>query len=107
MDKYKHNSIHEKLIKAIVKDDFKTVATLLNQGANPNGYIDEDKISPLFFAAQSNALQSAKLLLAAGADPHYYCESYDSTPIGMAKLFGHRQMIELLTHHNESITIYN
>lgn len=87
----------ERLVEAVIKDDHSTVQILLKEGVDPNGYIDRDQLTPLFFAAQNNAVKSAFLLMAAGADPNHYCISAEMTPLDVATLNNHSQMIRLLS----------
>ena len=54
------------LIEAVLKNNFEKVADCLKQGANPNGYEDWAKVRPLHLAVLNNALESAKVLVAAG-----------------------------------------
>ncbi len=92
------------LIKAILKNNIKKVQQLLESGSDPNAYEDCDKITPLHFAAQKNDLLVAALLIDAGANVH--AESYPEgeTPLDVAKLHRHKEMIELLSHYSGNAT---
>lgn len=85
----------EHLIEAVIANDSSQVEKLLRQGANPNGYEDEAKVTPLHFAAQHNSKASAELLILAGADLH--AQTSDGlTPLDIAKLHRHHEMVQLL-----------
>ena len=58
----------EALVEAICDNKINDVAQLLCCGANPNGIIDEDALTPLHFAVTFDAIESILLLLVAGAD---------------------------------------
>jgi ankyrin repeat protein len=51
---------------AVIRDDAETINALLEAGAHPNGGPDR---APLHEAMRSRTLRTARLLLAAGADP--------------------------------------
>jgi ankyrin repeat protein len=96
------DTVMDKLIEAVIANDQQTVSRLLAEGANPNGFIDRDKLTPLFFAVQNHALAAAFLLLAAGANPHYYCKAAQTTPIDLAKQYENPEMLTLLTHSRQA-----
>ncbi len=77
----KRINLNDDLIEAILKDDIARVESLCEKGVDPNGHIDADKLTPLFFAVSNNALQSAFYLIARGADPNFYCEGPKITPL--------------------------
>lgn len=80
------------LIQAVMVDDVEKVQELLTRGVNPNAYEDEAQVRPLHFAAQCNALQSALLLIKAGAD--IKAETADGlTPWAIAKINLHEEMM--------------
>ncbi len=85
----------EPLIQAVIHNEVAQVVTLLQQGADPNGYLDDAYISPLHFAAQCNAQETAMILLCAGADLHART-SEGLTPVNLAELHGHQDMMHLL-----------
>ncbi len=86
----------EELIEAIEIDDVAVTEELLQTGVDPNGYEDWVGLTPLHFAAQANALQSAQLLLQAGADP--LSKTADGmTPFDVAQTHSHPDMMLLLS----------
>ncbi|HVV69628.1 MAG TPA: ankyrin repeat domain-containing protein [Patescibacteria group bacterium] len=88
----------EQLIEAMKIDDVARTAELLQSGFGPNGYEDYAHITPLHFAAQINALQSAQLLLQAGANPR--SKSIDGiSPFDVACTHVHSDMVALLSAH--------
>ncbi len=58
-----------RLIKAIINNDTNAVSTCLAAGADPNGYEDYAKITPLHISVAFKSIGSAQLLLAYGANP--------------------------------------
>lgn len=89
----------ENLIDAIITKNIKRVAYLLQKGIDPNGYLDSAKLQPLHFAAQSNFLEAAELLITAGADPNARTEPDHETPLDMAKLHSSQKLIDLLLRY--------
>lgn len=89
----------DELIEAIINDDIATVRDLLTQQkVSPNTYLDRGKLTPLHFVAQRvqpNAVPIAQLLINAGAYVHATCLD-GQTPLDIAKLHDHKEMIELL-----------
>ena len=87
------------LIQAVNDEDVKAVKQLLEQGANPNIYDDQDKVTPLHFIAQRKspaALEIAALLIRAGADPLSPNEPDGQTPLEIAQLTASKPMIAIL-----------
>ncbi|HVV69652.1 MAG TPA: ankyrin repeat domain-containing protein [Gammaproteobacteria bacterium] len=88
----------EYFIEAVKADDAVRVEELLHSGIHPNQYEDSAMVTPLHFAAQHNSLQSAKVLIRAGAEID--AETADGvTPIEVARLYFHEDMIELLLNN--------
>jgi len=86
------------LIEAVIIDDVAKVQQLLEKGVNPDGFEDEAKVRPLHFAAQHNAIGSAQLLIAMGADIN--AQTTDGmTPLKVAIIHSHYEIIALLEHH--------
>lgn len=83
------------LITAIIEDNPTKVQHLLEQGVDPNACLDEDKVTPLHFAAQYNALRSTPYLLTAGANVYAMTGDY-TTPHDIARLHKHTDMLKLL-----------
>jgi ankyrin repeat protein len=82
------------LIEAIVVDNVMLVKELLDSGIDPNGYVDHARVRPLHFAAQYNAMKSARVLLRAGADSEL--ETDDGiTPIQIASARFDQEMVSL------------
>ena len=96
-----------RLIKAIIHKDSSTVRELLSAGENPNQCLDSAKITPLHFAAQHNALDIIPLLITAGADIHATTVPDGQTPLDIAKLQGHQEMISLLEDYASKIPYNN
>lgn len=82
-------------IAAIINNDADTVAQGLEEGIDANFTLDGDGITPLHFAAQNNALESAVLLITAGARMDN--KTVDGqTPLEIAIEHRHPEMIKLL-----------
>ncbi|HVV67970.1 MAG TPA: ankyrin repeat domain-containing protein [Gammaproteobacteria bacterium] len=86
----------KQLIEAVQMDDATKTAELLRSGLDANGYEDYARVTPLHFAAQANALESAQLLLQAGANPA--SKTIEGiTPLNIALLYAHLDMMSLLS----------
>jgi ankyrin repeat protein len=85
------------LIDAIINKDFSKLKSLLTDGLNPNLTIDKANVTPLHFAAQHNFLEAVPLLIAAGATINAKTHPEGETPLAIAKLHGHTEMVKLLT----------
>lgn len=83
------------------RDDATAVKWLLDHGADPNGrWMHWDaEVTPLHVTAFSDGLDSARHLLAAGADPRVRDGKHESDAIGWAEHFGRPQLRELLESH--------
>ena len=84
------------IVDAVIENDVKLVQQLLDEGADPNLILDEAHVVPLHFAAQNNALEVVPLLVKAGANLHAKILPEGMTPLDVAKLHGHADMIKLL-----------
>ena len=82
-------------LRAVIEDNAEQVKYLIEQGCDPKIGEDEAQITPLHFAAQNNALETAQMLIAAGADPKQQTEE-GATPLDVAKLHNHQEMVKLL-----------
>lgn len=91
------------LIKAVIHNDVSLLKALLSAGENPNQCLDDAKVTPLHFAAQHNAVDVVPLLITAGADIHAKTVPDGQTPLDIAKLCGHKNMIELLENYTNKI----
>jgi ankyrin repeat protein len=90
------------LIDAIIENNIEMVKELLQNGADPNTYLDDAMVRPLHFAAQDNRVEIGQLLIARGADLGAYTYPEKLTPLDVAKLHGHDEFIELLMQsHND------
>ncbi len=88
-----------RLIKAVIHKDSALVRALLSAGENPNYCLDAAKLTPLHFAAQHNALEIVPLLITAGANIHATTVPDGQTPLDIAKILGHQEMITLLEEY--------
>jgi len=68
---------------------------LMEHGMNPNT-MSWHHVSILHDMAQKGDIKKAALLLKHGADINAIDEEYQSTPLGMAARWGHKEMIEFL-----------
>lgn len=84
------------LIEAILEKNIEQVKKLLAQGANPNESQDRAGITPLHFVAQQNMLEIVPLLVEAGANLEAKTRLEGDTPLQIAQLHGHLQMVNLL-----------
>lgn len=95
----------KKLLNAIQKENVERVKELLERQVKVNGYEDEDKITPLHFAAQRNsakAFQIANLLLEAGANPLAKNCPDGETPIDIALGGKNLKMAHVLEEREEN-----
>jgi len=88
----------EQLIEAVVENNLARIKDLLQKGVDPNDYVD-DELRPLHFAAQSNSVDAAQLLITAGADVNARTDPGQETALDIAKLHGHKQFVDFLTNH--------
>ena len=84
------------LIDAIMASDVLSVKRLLQNGASCRYVLDDAKVTPLHFAAQGNAVDIIRLLLASGAPVQAKTHPDGETPYDIAKLHGHNEAMELL-----------
>lgn len=92
------------LIQAVISENVEKVEQLLKEGVDPNAFEDADKIRPLHFVAQKNskqALQIARLLMLAGANPLLQNEPDKQTPLDIAKLMSSPKMVAVLLGTDE------
>lgn len=81
------------LARAAEYDKPGIVKVLLDAGV-PVDDCDSDGATPLYTAAQAGAVEAARCLLDAGADPTKSCEG--ETPAETARRFGHEALAELI-----------
>jgi ankyrin repeat protein len=86
------------LINAVRANDPERVRKLLQEGADPNGYEDDAKITPLHFAAIEGCLEVVSPLVAAGADLNAKTDEGEK-PIDVAANQSHGQMVNLLKYY--------
>lgn len=79
---------------ASIANDVRTVALLLEHGAEPNA--DERDIPPLYSAAERGHTEVVKLLLGAGADTGYCGNFSNGTPLLIALAFKRFETVKLL-----------
>ncbi len=84
------------LIEAILNNSATDVKRLLENGADPNFCLDKAKITPLHFAAQNNVLRIVPLLIEAGANLNAKTFPEGETPLKIAQVHGHIEMVNLL-----------
>lgn len=84
------------LIDAITVRNKNKVTSLLQQGVSPCGALDSANVTPLHFAAQSNAIEIIKLLILAGADVEAMTQPDGETAYDVARLHGHQEAMVLL-----------
>lgn len=87
------------LIEAIINNDVTRVKELLAAGTNPNVTLDKALITPLHFAAQRNCLDVVPALVAAGADLNARIIPDNLTPLDVARMHEHHEMVSLLTFY--------
>ena len=99
--------VHElPLHRAVVEGDLTTVTALLDvPGADPNQR-DAEKNSPLHFAADRGFLAIAELLLRRGADVLAE-DSEGNTPLSLARLCEHEELVLLLEEHSTRLGSLN
>lgn len=89
------------IFTAVNNNDTILVQKLLQLGANPNRR-DQDRKTPLHYAALKGHIEIAKILLEAGADPNAK-DPLDYTPLHFASQYGHPEIIKLLTEYNNNL----
>jgi ankyrin repeat protein len=90
------------LFAAVEEDRAEVVELLLASGMSPDVEGDARE-RPLHRAAASNALRSARILLAHGAEIDPRDTNYSNTPLAVADHFQHRDMIDLLAEYSRDI----
>lgn len=86
------------LLDAVALQDVLVVKALLQDGADPNFFADDAKVSPLHIAAQRESVDILFLLLEAGGNPDAETEDGESV-LDVAKLHGHPKILELLFYY--------
>jgi len=71
------------------------VSYLLSVGANVNAE-RSDGVQPLFLAAMEGHTETARILIAAGADTRHWWDRPVNTPYNIAKQKGHKEVLKLL-----------
>jgi len=84
------------LIEAILKKDIERIKELLAKGGNPNLCEDDAGITPMHFVAQQNVLEAVPLFVQAGANLEAKTRGEGDTPLQIAQLHGHVQMVNLI-----------
>lgn len=86
----------DQLIDAVVQNNAVEVQKFLDQGVNPNACLDEANITPLHFAAQSNAIQVIPVLINAGADVYAATSDDEQIPYDVAQMSGNNDAAKVL-----------
>ncbi|XP_049945338.1 ankyrin-1-like isoform X2 [Schistocerca serialis cubense] len=81
---------------AAERGDAAVVRLLLSAASDPSGR-DQWGWTPLHWAAQNGHAEAAAALLQAGADRGARADDDGSTPLDMARLCDHQQLVEMLT----------
>ena len=84
------------LIEAVIDGDFNRVCGLLRSGVNPNAVLDSANVTPLHFAAQNTKVNVIKELLKYGADLQAKTVPDGESPLDIARLFNHPDIIRSL-----------
>lgn len=95
----------KKLIDAVIENDVAAVKALLEQGADPNVKLDAAGLTPLHFSAQNNAVDIAKLLWVAGANPNSPTDEGE-TPLDIAIQHRHQDMVQLLKLYQQQGSVH-
>ncbi len=86
------------LMDAVINNRINQVRELLTAGADPNATEDHCKITPLHFAAISDFIEVAHLLLEFGANPR--AKTSDGvTPLDDATTANSKAMIQLINSY--------
>jgi uncharacterized protein len=87
------------IIEAVLQHDLEQIIKLLAEGIDPNACDDKAAITPLHYAAQQNFLEAVPHLIAAGAKLDAMSWPDGETPLKIAQINGHQQMVSLLAHY--------
>ena len=90
------------LINAVINNNEEEVYTLLNEGAEPNAFLDDAQITPLHYAAQNNSSKVIQLLIEAGGNIHAKTQPDHQSPLEIATLYNFPQVIQLLTYYSQA-----
>jgi ankyrin repeat protein len=90
------------LFAALEEDRADVVKLLLTAGMSPD--VEGDfRERPLHRAAANNAIRSARILLAHGAEVDPRDTTYSNTPLAVADHFQHRDMIDFLAEYSRDV----
>jgi ankyrin repeat protein len=78
------------------RNDVAAVRWLIDHGADVNGRWGDAEVTPLHLAAQQGHLDSARLLLAGGADSTIRDSQHDSDALGWASFFQKPDIVRLI-----------
>ncbi|GES61473.1 ankyrin repeat-containing protein [Aspergillus terreus] len=82
------------------------IRTLLDFGANPEGFItDKEAGFPLIDAALNGSLGVVELLLEKGARVNIYCPRYCGTALQVAASQGHLKVVKYLIQHGADVDV--
>lgn len=96
-----NRQVMDEFFQAVESNDSQKVKVYLNMGISPNSHLDRAEIRPLHVAVAYKAFKTAKLLLAAGADPLVEDEEGE-TPLDLAKACQYEKMIRLFERDSKN-----
>lgn len=98
------NSYSQKLYKAVEKENFEKVKSLLEKGEDPNEYYSNG-LFPLWRAAADNNYKITELLITNGADVNQgtKAKSSESTPIEIPCQEGYIEIVKLLVENGADV----
>jgi len=97
-----HAGAYDDFFRAIKIDDARGVQALLNRGFDPNT-LDERGQPGLFLALKENSLKAAESLIRLNQTKVELRNDKDESPLMMAALRGHKNLVELLIWRDADI----
>ncbi len=93
-------SLIDQLIQAVIENDPEAINELIRQGADPNGSLDDDQVTPIHYAAQYGSLESIPVLVHAGADVKATTTPDGTTAVDLAISHGHTKVTQVLLSYS-------